>query len=163
MRLALRTMADVRLEPMTDAEYRAFTETVEDGYARQITESGSMSWEAAVEKASADFAAQLPDGRHTANQYLRTAFDGDIAVGLLWLRVDTAPGGRRAFVNDVEVFQDFRRRGYGRAIMLAGEELARSLGATVIGLNVWGGNAGARALYDQLGYDILAIQMQKRL
>jgi|tagenome__1003787_1003787.scaffolds.fasta_scaffold19024107_1 ribosomal protein S18 acetylase RimI-like enzyme len=156
-------MADVRLEPMTDVEYRAFRETAEDDYARQITESGAMSWEAAVEKASEDFAKQLPNGRRSPDQHLTTAFDGDTAVGLFWLRIETTPDLRRAFVNDVVVYEEFRRQGYGRAIMLAGEELARSLGATVVSLNVWGGNVAARALYEQLGYETLAVQMQKRL
>src|SRR3954454_25348547 len=125
-------MADVRLEPMTDVEYRAFRETAEDDYARQITESGAMSWEAAVEKASEDFAKQLPNGPRSPDQHFTTAFDGDTAVGLFWLRIETTPDLRRAFVNDVVVYEEFRRQGYGRAIMLAGEELARSLGATVV-------------------------------
>jgi GNAT superfamily N-acetyltransferase len=157
-------MADVRLEPMTDAEYAAFVAVVQDDYAKQIAESGSMSWEAAVEKAAADFAGQLPRGLQTPDQYLYTAFSPDgTAVGIFWLRIETTPDARTAFINDIAVYEPFRRQGYGRAIMLAGEDTARSLGATVLGLNVWGGNVGARALYEQLGYDTLSVQMQKRL
>lgn len=156
-------MADVRLEPMTVAEYRSFADTAEDDYAKQISESGSMTWEAAVEKASADFATQLPRGLQSPDQHLFTAFAGDTAVGIFWLRIETTPDVRRAFVNDVAVYEGFRRQGYGRAIMLAGEERARALGAVVLGLNVWGGNVGARALYEQLGFETLSVQMQKRL
>jgi ribosomal protein S18 acetylase RimI-like enzyme len=156
-------MADVRLEPMTDAEYRAFADTAEDDYAKQISESGSMSWEAAVEKAAEDFAKQLPRGLQSPDQYLYTAYAGDTAVGVFWLRLETTPDLRKAFINDIAVYEDFRRQGYGRAIMLAGEDEARALGATVLGLNVWGGNVGARALYEQLGYETLSVQMQKRL
>jgi ribosomal protein S18 acetylase RimI-like enzyme len=156
-------MADVRLEPMTDADYSAFAAAAEDDYAKQIAESGSMSWEAAVEKSAADFAVQLPRGLQSPDQHLYTAFAADTAVGVFWLRVETTAELRKAFINDIAVYEAFRRQGYGRAIMLAGEDAARSLGATVIGLNVWGGNVGARALYEQIGYETLSVQMQKRL
>jgi ribosomal protein S18 acetylase RimI-like enzyme len=148
---------------MTAEQYRTFREHGEEDYAKQIAESGSMSWEDALEKSAQDFDDQLPHGLDTADQHLRTAYDGDEPVGLLWLRVRTSAQERSAFVNDLMVYEDRRRQGYGRAIMTAGEELARRLGATSIGLTVWGGNAGARALYEQLGYEVTSLQMHKRL
>ena len=144
---------------MTDAEFVAFREAGEDGYAQQIAESGSMSWADAVQKASADFGRLLPGGLHTPGQFLWTAYDGAAPVGHLWLQIE----GGAAFVYDIEVRADQRRHGYGRAIMLAGEVAAREAGATTMGLNVFGQNAGARSLYEQLDYQVTSVQMRKTL
>jgi ribosomal protein S18 acetylase RimI-like enzyme len=148
---------------MTDAQFAAYRSTAEDGYARQVAESGAMSWAAAVEKAAADFARLLPEGRGTPGAHLFTAHAGDDQVGMVWLRLETGADGRHAFVYDIEVRPEHRRAGHGRAIMLAAEDFVRAQGAESIGLNVFGQNVGARALYEDLGYETISIQMRKRL
>jgi len=148
---------------MTDEQYRAYRDTAEDGYAKEIAESGLLAWPDAVEKASEDFGRMLPDGLATPDNYLRTAYDDGAEVGLLWLKIDTRSDGRRAFVADVSVREELRRRGYGEAIMTAAEALGRDLGAGTIALNVFGHNTGARALYEGLGYETTSVQMRKRL
>jgi ribosomal protein S18 acetylase RimI-like enzyme len=147
---------------MTDEQYRDYRDTAEDGYAKQIAESGLMAWPDAVQKASDDFARMLPDGLATTDNHLWTAYD-DAEVGILWLRIEARSDGRRAFVGDVSVRENVRRRGYGEAIMTAAEALSRDLGATTIALNVFGNNVGARALYEGLGYETTSVQMRKRL
>jgi ribosomal protein S18 acetylase RimI-like enzyme len=148
---------------MTDEQYRRYSEHAEDGYARQIAESGSMAWEEAVQKASDDYARLLPKGLASPDNYLYAAYDTATEVGLIWLSFETKSDGIHAFVYDIEVFPDFRRRGYGAAIMTAGESSARDRGALSIGLNVFGSNVGARSLYEQLGYETTSVQMRKRL
>jgi ribosomal protein S18 acetylase RimI-like enzyme len=148
---------------MTDAEYVTYRSSAEDDYARQVAESGSMSWTAAVEKASADYARLLPRGLHSPDHYLFTAYDGDDEVGVLWLHLEAGADGLRAFVYDVHVRPERRREGHGRAVMLAGEEFARTQGAAWMDLNVFGQNVGARALYEELGYETTSVQMRKRL
>jgi ribosomal protein S18 acetylase RimI-like enzyme len=68
-----------------------------------------------------------------------------------------------AWVNDVEVDEAFRGRGYGRQVMLLAEQAAAARGMTSVGLNVHGSNAVARDLYDSLGYQVTAQQMKKSL
>jgi ribosomal protein S18 acetylase RimI-like enzyme len=156
-------MADVRLEPMTDGQYRDYRATAEDRYAKQIAESGLMAWPDAVQKASEDFTRSLPDGLATPDNYLWTAYDGDAEVGMLWLWIETRSDGRRAFIGYVSVREEVRRRGYGEAIMTAAEARSRELGAATVALNVFGHNVAARALYEGLGYEITSVQMRKRL
>ena len=64
---------------------------------------------------------------------------------------------------DIEIRPEFRRRGYGRAVMLLAEEVARTHGAEYLGLNVFGHNPNARALYESLGYETQAVRMRKPL
>ncbi|WP_326968911.1 GNAT family N-acetyltransferase [Arthrobacter sp. CG_A4] len=83
-------------------------------------------------------------------------------VGYIWIGPQS--GQREAWwVFDVEIQPALRSKGFGRQAMILGEAEARRLGATSIGLNVFGYNANARKLYESLGYEATAIQMRKDL
>ncbi len=72
---------------------------------------------------------------------------------MLWLAEQKAKeDGSLAWVINVETEPAARRRGYGRAIMLLAEEVARNLGHERIALNVFAKNEAAIALYTSLGY-----------
>jgi GNAT superfamily N-acetyltransferase len=155
-------MTDFRLEPMTQEQYLAFRESTEGDYADQIAKSGVSPVDAA-EKAAADYARLLPDGLGSPDQFLFTGYDGAEPVGWIWVQIKPRADGLNAYVFDLQVRQEQRRRGYGRAIMQAAEQLCRERGVVSMGLNVFGFNTGARSLYDQLGFEVAAVQMTKRL
>jgi len=75
-------------------------------------------------------------------------------VGSLWINVRDRGIGRAALVYDIEMDETQRGKGYGRATMLAGEGAAKELGATTMGLNVFGFNTTAINLYTSLGYEV---------
>ncbi|MEV4637459.1 GNAT family N-acetyltransferase [Actinoplanes sp. NPDC049548] len=156
-------MADVTLTPMTEAQFAVFRATAEEGYARQIADSGATSWQDAQDKAAADYARLLPDGLATAEHHLWHAYDGETSVGVLWLHIAPKATGSEAYVYDIAVDEGLRRSGYGRAIMRAAEEECRGRGVVSIGLNVFAQNTAARRLYEQEGYELTSLQMRKRL
>ncbi|WP_067497671.1 N-acetyltransferase [Actinoplanes sp. TFC3] len=173
-------MPEIRLEPMTDAQFAHYSATAEEGYAKLIAESGDMSWEAAVEKAAADYRRLLPQGMQSPDDFFFRAHgdsphggaadggaaDGGAAdggVGMIWLRITPDAEGLKAWIYDIEVDESQRRRGYGRAIMRAAEQFCRSREVVSVGLNVHGGNTGARALYEEEGYAVTSLQMRKQL
>ncbi|WP_406046481.1 GNAT family N-acetyltransferase [Micromonospora sp. NBC_00898] len=94
---------------------------------------------------------------------LWTVYDGDDEVRMLWLHLEQKSDGPHAFGYDFEVREELRRKGYGRAIMQTAEQVCRELGVVSVGLSVFGFNLGARALYEQMGYEVAAIKMRKRL
>lgn len=153
----------VRLEPMTEAEFRAYREVAEATYADNIVKAGMMPRPEALEKARKDFDTQLPRGVDTPDHELWTAWDDDREVGLLWLHFTEMSDGLHAFGYDFLVTADLRRHGYGRAIMTAAEEVCRERGVVEVGLSVFGFNTGARALYEQMGFEVTILQMRKRL
>ena len=156
-------MTDVRLEPMTEEQYRAYREFADEDYARNIAESGAMSYSDAVEKSAEDFGRLLPKGLATPDHYFWTAYDGPTEVGVLWLRIEEKADGLQAFGFDFRVVPELRRHGYGRAMMVAAEQICRERGVVSIGLHVFGFNTGARSLYEQMGFEVTSIQMKKRL
>ena len=146
-------MVSVRLEPMSRDEYDAYRVTAERDYADSFRDSGALPEAEAVERAAGDYARILPDGFDTEGHLFWTAYDAagdDGAVGMLWLHLRPTSEGLTA-------------SGYGRAIMVAAEDECRALGVVSVGLNVFGHNRGAQALYEQMGFEVTGIQMSKRL
>jgi ribosomal protein S18 acetylase RimI-like enzyme len=140
-------MTDVRLEPMTEDQYEAWRAGAEEHYTQSVAASGRSAPDAARDAADT-YARLLPDGSATPGHHFWYAYDGDRRVGFLWVTVahDTA------FVHNVAVEPGLRRRGYGRAIMLAAERWCHGHALRRIGLHVFAHNTGAQAFYEQLGF-----------
>jgi ribosomal protein S18 acetylase RimI-like enzyme len=148
---------------MTVAEYDVWIEEATALYAEERATATGLPRDVSLEKARAQVATLLPDGSATAGMYLLVIVDdADTEVGILWLgphpdRPDTL------YVWDISIDEAFRGRGFGRAAMLAAEDVARDARVFAIGLNVFGPNTAARRLYDSLGYDVTSQQMLKQL
>jgi aminoglycoside 6'-N-acetyltransferase len=77
------------------------------------------------------------------------------------------PGAARTSVPSVDiglsVAEDWRGRGVGTALMAAAEEWADDRGAARMILDLAAANAGARRLYERLGYEVHGLLMDKVL
>jgi ribosomal protein S18 acetylase RimI-like enzyme len=152
----------VELRPMAAEDFDAFVAAETVDYAEGLVRSrlaGSLA--EALERSKSESAESLPDGVDTEGQRLLTAYADGVAIGTVWLEIGDP--GSTAFVSDIHVRPDFRRRGHARRIMLAAERLCREAGVAVVGLSVFGFNEGARALYDQLGYMVTEEMLWKEL
>ncbi len=82
---------------------------------------------------------------------LAARLDGEL-VGTVQLNLDTPPNQRhRADVNKMLVRRPARKAGVGAALMKAVEDLAASLGRTLLVLDTVQGEAGER-LYERMGW-----------
>ena len=95
----------------------------------------------------------------TASTWIWAVEDDGRVVGTIFLGV--RDGG--AWLYDITIAEDARRKGYGRAAMTALEDEVRALGHDKIGLNVWGGNDVARGLYRSLGWAEASVQIRRKL
>ena len=94
------------------------------------------------------------DNAHTGQR-----MDGCISIGIvesgqLIAGLDACMTAYKIlYVSTVFVEADFRRRGYGKALMAALEQRARALGANMIRLDTfdWQG----KSFYESLGYEIV--------
>ena len=121
--------------------------------------------------------AALPTGTAIADAYLARMFDRcakwdgvvfvaatDGAPGVssiigfvsVWGRVPQdepdEPEGDYAFVSDLVVLSTFRGRGVGTALLAEAERRARSRGVATLRIGVLARNAGARCLYEKIGF-----------
>lgn len=143
---------EVTVLPMTPERFTSFAAASEAAFADDLVASGRYSPEDAAVESHRQMVQELPDGIASAGQELFVAEVDGVEVGVLWLGMRTRGGRPHAFVLDIEVGAEHRRRGYGRAMMLAAEREAVRLGAESIGLHVFGFNAAAIRLYESLGY-----------
>ena len=155
----------VRLIRMTAAEFQTYFASSVPDYADEHVKAGNWPKERAQELAEAQFHQLLPAGVDTPDNYLWRVVDERTGedVGRLWFSVRDESGHRRGFVYDVQIFEQFRRRGYGRQAFLALEDAARDLGVSSIALHVFAHNAPARVMYDHLGFTERGIFMAKDL
>ena len=155
---------ELRLRSATADEIDAWVSRVAADYAADIAASGSLPPEQARQKAENELRAQLAAGAPRASQLFFRLIAGEQAVGWLWLAIPF-PGGdpAMAWLNYVQVDEEFRGRGYGRQAMLLAEGEAAARGMTSAGLNVLGNNTVALGLYNSLGYQMTAQQMKKVL
>ncbi|MBO0982003.1 GNAT family N-acetyltransferase [Microbacterium sp. SD291] len=144
--------ARIDVVPMTAERYTDYAEHSVAAFAEDLAASGRYSGDEAVAESRRQFAAELPDGVASEGQELFTASVDGVEVGILWIGMRRRDGRPHAFILDVEVVEDQRRKGYGRELMHAAEREARRLGAGSMGLHVFGFNTGAIDLYERLGY-----------
>ncbi|MDF2559139.1 MAG: family N-acetyltransferase [Microbacterium sp.] len=144
--------SQVVVAPMTAERFPRFLTDSEEGFAQDLVASGRFTPEEAAAESRRQLREELPDGLDTEGQTFYTAAVDGVEVGILWLGMRERDGRPHAFVLDIEVAADQRRKGYGRELMHAAEREARRLGADSIGLHVFGFNSAAVELYEGLGY-----------
>ncbi|WP_091071930.1 GNAT family N-acetyltransferase [Micromonospora humi] len=158
-------MTDLTVRAMSAAEFDSWQHELAVEYAREHVAAGNWTAEEGVERARAAIAAQLPDGMATPGQLILVGVLPDgTPVGRIWISL-THPRGLPdcAFIQDIEVLADRRGQGLGRALLAAGERVARERGARALELNVFGANEAAATLYRTSGYRVVTQQMRKDL
>lgn len=155
----------VQLVPMNESEFQAYRESAIAQYVRDHVKAGEWTPGEALRLAEQEYQRLLPEGLASPNQYLFTIEDEMFGtkVGVLWFAVRDEGAGPEAFVYDVRIFEEFRRRHYGTHAFRALESYVRKLGLTTICLHVFGDNLAARTMYEKLGYVTTYALMSKTL
>jgi len=147
---------------LREDEYDAFIERAMAFYVDDMVRAG-IERDVAHAKADKDLPQLLPDGLATPDHFMYAIEHDGRFAGYLWLCNRDGELGHSLFVYAVEIDDELRGRGLGRAAMVFAEEEAQRLGIAKVALNVFGGNAAARHLYLSLGYEETAVHMEKRV
>jgi ribosomal protein S18 acetylase RimI-like enzyme len=156
---------ELLVREMTRAEFDEWRDGVIRAFADEQVAAGNWASAEAVELAVKANDALLPDGFATAGMvFLRATLLDGRPVGALWLGL-THPRSTPdcAFIYDVEIDQEHRGVGYGRALLAAAEDVVRCRGVGALELNVFGDNIRAIRLYESSGYRVVTQQMRKVL
>ena len=151
------------LIPMTTAEYASFFEVASDGYARDNVENGRWNASDAPALAREETKRLLPEGERTPENYLFVLRDTEreADVGYLWYGTMTRGTKKVAFLFQIYIHAQFRRKGYGRQAMQVFETEALKSEHNAFALNVSAMNAGALHLYEAVGYSASSLVMRK--
>ena len=150
------------LREMSDDEFTAWRERSLHDYAAERAAAHGRAYEDVLPEVERQTAGILREGQATKGHHFFRVLEDDRPVGWLWLGPHPEKQGA-AWVYDIEIDEPMRGRGIGRRAMLAAEKVAAADGASELGLNVFGANERAIAMYQALGYATVAMQMNKRL
>lgn len=142
----------VTFRPFTLQEYNRFEEWSIGNYAQALISSGTESEKDALCAAAEEYEELLPDGMNTpGNTFLQVQNENGKVVGYVWY-ADTEAS--EVFLTDFGVEPDYRRQGYGFAILRKLEEKLAAEGAVRIRLHVFDNNTPAIRLYQKAGYAV---------
>ncbi|GAA2542378.1 hypothetical protein GCM10010435_07540 [Winogradskya consettensis] len=147
---------------VTMRDYDTRMATLVEEFAADLSQDEGLPPADAAQLARRRIAEWLPQGPETEGVQLRTVVAEGVEVGWVWSGVSQRSPGM-GWLHNIEIDPAFRSRGYGSLVIAAvQQELARR-GLRSIGLNVHGYNVRAMALYQRLGFEVLAQQMAKNL
>ena len=138
---------------MTDKEFEKFVENSVLDYSKDLIKSGLCSEENAFDSAKKQFNDLLPQGKYTENNFIYVAVNSDHEdVGIIWYNKHSEGV---AFICDFLIFENFRKKGYGKQTLLLLDSDAKEKGFTKILLHVFRFNKTAFSLYDSIGYKVV--------
>lgn len=149
----------VRLAPMLSPELEAFIDEEINDCACSHQRDGSWPRCESQARARAELSGVVERQRAATSQgdqrLLAAHTAGGETVGWLWVKLPP-PGAwaGSAFLCQMTVAREHRRRGYGRAMLAALEALLAAEDITELRLNVWEENCAAKALYASAGYEV---------
>lgn len=82
------------------------------------------------------------------------ALDGERIVGTVLLVLVTILAGRKAWIEDVIVDQEYRGHGVAGRLMETAEEVCRNFGAMYVSLTSSPERNSARKMYERRGYEL---------
>lgn len=77
----------------------------------------------------------------------------DVGYAIVTFAFDLEFGGREAFITDLFIAKDYRRKGLGRRTLEVIERFCKDLGLKALELQVQGRNHTARHFYLEAGYE----------
>ena len=162
-RSSLPAMSEFQIRPMTSVEFAVYRKLSIRDYAAEQVRAGNWNFSQAEALAAKQTDDLLPDGVDTPGMLLLAAETTNAGViGIVWVELqhEQTTG---AWIYDIQIVPEQRGRGYGRALLRAAEREVERRGIESIALNVFGGNAVARDLYESSGYATTSLHMRKRL
>src|SRR3954454_20362336 len=99
----------VRLEPMTEEEYKPWLQNAIEAYAEEHIKDGRWTSENALQESAREFQSLLPDGVTTKDSYLFSIHDDSGQnVGFLWFADRGTGYERHAYVYDFLILEPYR-------------------------------------------------------
>ena len=153
------------LHPITESEYPSWFSNHTQSYAADKIRAKQWSEKGALEQAKNDTQRFLTAGVNTPNNYLCHIVDQDsgVRVGALWWCLSERFGRRVAFVFDIHIHQEYRRRGYATETLRHLEKRANVDNLDAISLHVFAFNKNAIQLYKKMGFATTSMSLTKEL
>ncbi|GAA0454532.1 hypothetical protein Ade02nite_02990 [Paractinoplanes deccanensis] len=145
----------LHLEPLTPDDLDRRLPSMIRAFAEALAGNHGFTPDEAVRESERQTRELLPGGVATDGQLLCKGVVDGAEVGFIWISLPGTTFRTMAWISEIEVAEEHRSRGYGTAMLRAGEATLTARGVRRVGLHVFGHNTGARRLYRRLGYRML--------
>ncbi|WP_214872490.1 N-acetyltransferase [Exiguobacterium sp. s140] len=147
---------------MTGPEIANYVTWLIDDYAKDVARNYQLPMVLAQEESTQLIRDLFPDNQPGEGQTIVHVMNGDPRVGILWYAFQAE--SKRIFIYHILIEETYRGQGYATAVFEILEKVvSEELGATSIGLSVFGTNPNAQRLYKRLGFQEASIAMNKQL
>jgi ribosomal protein S18 acetylase RimI-like enzyme len=155
----------VKLKKMTEGDFQQFFQYSIESYAKEKTASGNWGEEEALEKSKEEFQKLLPNGKNSENNELFIIVEDGVEekVGHIWYAAQLHNSQKEAFIYDLLVYKEHRRKGYAEKAINALEEIVKEKQIPKLSLHVFAHNKSALSLYDKIGFEPTNVIMSKQL
>ena len=147
---------DINYRHMTKEEGKFFLDYTEKAFTEHYVENQpTADKERAAGEARTNFQRAVPDGLSTPNHMfliIETKGDEVKKVADLWIFFNEE--SKQSFCYGIEVLAEHRGKGYGKKSLKAWEHFVAQDKGESLGLNVFGKNTVAKALYSGAGFTI---------
>jgi ribosomal protein S18 acetylase RimI-like enzyme len=155
----------VSFRPMAMDAFRAYIEDQIRRRAKTQARQLNCPLPDALKHARADFQEILDGGPVSEENRFCAIVDDSTGkeVGIIQFGVHVEAPGAIAFIEDFEIHEEFRRKGYGTQALTALENWVRESNGYAVSLFVQGFNEPALALYRKSGYETTGTEFMKPL
>ena len=155
----------ITLKLMSEASFLDYLQHAIPAYAKDNVDAGRWQNSDSLERSKQDFKQLLPDGVNSKNNYLYNIIENNSSdkVGYIWVKIEDNIRNKSAFIYDIEIHQQYRRKGYAKSSLFCIEKIVAELGAINLGLHVFNNNPAALALYKSINYQVVSLNMHKAI
>jgi len=154
-------MDTIKLHRMNQEEFNFYIHDKVPRYAESIAQNIKLDEQKALESASQKLKRLLPEGNNTPGHLLFNIIQADKLIGYVWVKINYET--YESFLYEIYIKEQFRGEGKGTRAMQLIEELLIKHKIESFNLHVFGHNRGAFKLYERIGFNIVGINMQKKI
>jgi len=153
------------LVPMSKPFFSSYIEELIVQYAKENVDSGRWQKAGSLTRSRRDTERLLPRGIETENNHFFELKVADVneSVGSIWLSLENSATTGTVFIYDLEIKPEYRRMGYAKRALKEIEEFAATHNIVNVGLHVFSNNEAAQALYTEMGFKTVSLNMVKKI
>ncbi len=151
--------AMLRLVDMTKEEFEVIKGRMISDYAKDKVRAGHWSQTDAIDLSKETFEKILNSGIETEGHYFLNVYDKEQKVGFLWVNLIE----EGLYLNNLLVYDEFKKSGYEKEVIQLLEERARELRAQKIFMHNFGYDENTVSLYQGLGYKVTDVYYKKNI
>jgi ribosomal protein S18 acetylase RimI-like enzyme len=150
---------------MSKPFFSSYIEELIVQYAKENVDSGRWQKAGSLTRSRRDTERLLPRGIETENNHFFEVKVADVneSVGSIWLSLENSATTGTVFIYDLEIKPEYRRMGYAKLALKEIEDFAATHNIVNVGLHVFSNNEAAQALYIEMGFKTVSLNMVKKI